>query len=229
MAEAIRRVAPLAADGNTEVTVMAALLGRNGVLVGQGDIAPFFGHTFLGLPISDRWTQAISTALIGSWADPLDAPGGKAEMEAAFGLLHREVRAIHLQLVPLWRRRTYGNKRVTLLETPVNEGMTLRDLLADRQLPDDLLLDRVPGDRRLAAVLDRLAPAELAVVLARGHRGVATWAEAAELAGSTWPEKDGEKVRRKVGRAVQELRRQDGQRTHGPTGLWTPARNGGAR
>ncbi|MFE4599432.1 hypothetical protein ACFRKE_01080 [Kitasatospora indigofera] len=134
----------------------------------------------------------------------------------------------HRRLGPLWERRTYGNKRVMLLETLVHEGATLRDLLADRQLPEDPLLDEVPADRRLAVVLDRLAPTERAVVLALGHPGVATWAQAAEQAGADQPEVIAERVRRKVRATIQEQSRRDEQRVDGPAGLWVPVRSSGA-
>ncbi|RPE27964.1 hypothetical protein EDD38_7264 [Kitasatospora cineracea] len=127
-------------------------------------------------------------------------------------------------MVPLWRRRTYGNRRVLLLEKPSPSG-TLRDLLADRALPDDHVLDQIPGDRRLVILLDRLAPPERAVVLAFGHPGVVTWADAAGHTGSAEPEQDGDKVRR----VLRELCRRDEQRSDGPTGLWSPARHGGAQ
>ncbi|MFE4398695.1 MULTISPECIES: hypothetical protein [Streptomycetaceae] len=184
-----------------------------------------FGRVVLGAGRSKRWAEAVSTALLGDWVAPLHDGTGLGM--AAVDRLREETRVIHRQLVPLWERRTYGNRRVALLESPVYEGATLRDLLAGTAA-DDPVLDQVPGDRRLAAVLVLLSPGERAVVLALGRPGVATWAEAAALTGSTRPDKDGEAVRRKVRRAVRELRRRDGQRTDGPR-LWTPARGGDAR
>ncbi|MFF1794210.1 hypothetical protein ACFVXQ_08260 [Kitasatospora sp. NPDC058263] len=186
-----------------------------------------FGQQVLGLRRSERWTEAISTALLGKWGDDLAAGFGRNH--PAIDWLLREVREIHLRLVPLWERRTYGNRRVMLLEKPSVGGGTLRDLLADRNLPDDPLLDRVPGDRRLAALLQRLDPAERDVVLALGHPGVTTWTEAAEHAGAERPEAFGERVRRKVRRTVTELGRRDSQRVAGPSGLWTPTRNDAPR
>ncbi|GJF34964.1 hypothetical protein KNE206_76640 [Kitasatospora sp. NE20-6] len=208
--------------------IVACFAAREAAMEGTdpGRLA-LFGQQLLGLNRSDRWTEAVSTVLLGQWIYPLS--NGTGLGLSALGQLRQEARTIHRQLVPLWQRRTYGNKRVALLESPVCEGTTLRDLLADRYLPEDTLLDQVPGDRRLAAVLDRLEPLELAVVLARGQHGVDTWAQAAEHAGSAEPEKDGRKVRRKVGRVVQELCRRDRQRADGPTGLWTPAPTGGVR
>ncbi|MFD0532332.1 hypothetical protein [Kitasatospora arboriphila] len=181
----------------------------------------------LGFRCSARWTEAVSTALLGS--DWISLPYTDFPGWASLDPLRWEARTIHRQLVPLWQRRTYGNRRLLLLEKPSVGGGTLRDLLADRHLPDDPLLDQAPGDRRLAAVLDRLAPAERAVVLALGHPGVTTWTEAAEHAGAEQPEAFGERVRRKVRRTVTELQRRDGQRAAGPTGLWSPALIGGAR
>ncbi|MEU9132420.1 hypothetical protein AB0D08_30655 [Kitasatospora sp. NPDC048540] len=208
--------------------VRAAVAARDAALAlpDNGDLA-LFGRLVLRFKRSARWTEAVSTALLGDWITPLHDGTGLGL--PALDQLRKEGRTIHTQLVPLWERRTYGNRRVLQLEKPSVGGGTLRDLLADRHLPDDPLLDQVPGDRRLAAVLQQLAPDERAVVLALGYPGIITWPEAAEHAGSPQPEKDGERVRRKVDRVVRELRRRDGQRVDGPSGLWTPARNGGAR
>nr|WP_165987392.1 hypothetical protein [Streptomyces sp. YIM 98790] len=190
---------------------------------GSPDLA-MFGRIALGLNRSDRWTEALSSALLGDWIVPLYDGTGLGW--PALGHLRSEARTLHAQLVPLWKRRP-GKNRVLPLETPVCNGATLRDLLADRSLPDDPVLDQVPGDRRLAAILAALNPADRAVFIARGHSGVATWADAAALTGSEHPEKDGQRVRRAVRRAVDEFRRRDGQRTDGPTGMWTPAQGGG--
>ncbi|WP_327169921.1 hypothetical protein [Streptomyces subrutilus] len=191
---------------------------------GSPDLA-LFGRIALGLNRSERWTEALSSALLGDWVAPLYDGTGLGR--PALDRLRSEARRIHTQLVPLWQRRP-GKNRVLPLEMPVRNGATLRDLLADRSLPDDPVLDQVPGDDpRLAAILDALNPADRAVVLALGHSGVATWADAAALTGSERPDKDGDRVRRTVRRAAAELRRRDGQRTDGPTGMWTPAQDGG--
>ncbi|MFF0063012.1 hypothetical protein ACFYRC_15990 [Streptomyces sp. NPDC005279] len=152
---------------------------------------------------SERWTESLSSALLGDWVAPLYDGTGLGR--PALDRLRSEARTLHTQLVPLWKRRP-GKNRVLPLETPVRNGTTLRDLLADRSLPDDPVLDQVPGDRRLAAILAALNPADRAVDLARGHCGVATRAEAAPLTGSERPDEDGERVRRTVRRAVAELR-----------------------
>ncbi|MFE3106846.1 hypothetical protein [Kitasatospora indigofera] len=213
---------------HTITRVQAAMAARTEAVQtgGSPDLATF-GRIALGLNRSARWTEALSTALLGNWADPLHDGTGLGP--SALGRLRWEARTIHRQLVPLWERRTYGNKRVALLENPVHGRATLRDLLADRRLPDDSLFDLILHDPRLTTLLARLTAADQAVVLAFGHPGVATWTDAAQLAGIDRPEAIGERVRRRVNRAVRELRRRDGQRADGPTGLWTPAQDGGAR
>ena len=202
-----------------------ALSARQAVLHGNFRPLNSFNRNVLGLRGSPRWQEAVSTALLGDWADTILTEGALAP--EALARLRAEARSVHTQLVPLWERRTYGNKRVTLLEKPVQGGATLRDLLADRSPPDDPLFDQVPGDRRLGALLARLAPADQAVVLALGQPGVVTWADAAELAGSSQPDRDSKKTRRKVRAVLTELHRRDQQRTDGPTSLWTPTQNGG--
>ncbi|GJF34966.1 hypothetical protein KNE206_76660 [Kitasatospora sp. NE20-6] len=207
--------------------IRAAIDARRASVQGESTALAQFGRIALNLNRSERWTEALSTALLGDWIDPLYDGTGLGLR--AIDRLRSEARTAHQQLMPLWQRRTYGNRRVTLLENPVYEGATLRDLLADRYTTDDPLLNQAPGDRRLAAVLQRLDPTERAVVLAYGRPGVSTWTEAAELVGAGRPEAFGARVRRKVRRAVAELQRRDSQRAAGPTGLWTSAPSGGAR
>ena len=56
----------------------------------------------LVLPWSSRWNEAISTALIGPWCDPLLTQGHLPA--TALGALRAEARTLHRQLVPIWRR-----------------------------------------------------------------------------------------------------------------------------
>ncbi|GJF30338.1 hypothetical protein KNE206_30380 [Kitasatospora sp. NE20-6] len=223
----LRFLDPKHADHPTN-RVQAAVVAREAAVQSGGspDLAQF-GRIALGLKRSERWTEALSTALLGDWITPLH--DGTSLGLFALDHLRSETRTIHTQMVPLWERRIYGNRRVLMLEKPSAGGGTLRDLLADRHLPEDPLLDQVPGDRRLAALLQRLAPAERAVVLAYGQPSVATWPEAAELVGADQPQAFAERVRTKVRRIVKMLQQQDQQRIDGPTGLWTPTRNGGAQ
>ncbi|CAM5638979.1 hypothetical protein STAFG_0387 [Streptomyces afghaniensis 772] len=53
--------------------------------------------------------------------------------------------------------------------------------------------------------METLSPAERAVTLALGTRGVTTWAEAAMAAGAAEPERQGAKVRRKVKRLAGRI------------------------
>ncbi|MFJ9692674.1 hypothetical protein [Kitasatospora sp. NPDC101183] len=206
---------------------LRALAARQAAIHGNlHHLTGSFNRDVLRLGTDEQWQEAVSTALLSGWADSLQTDGTLTP--TAVLLLRKEAQAIHRQLTPLWKRRTYGNKRVIPLETPVYNGATLRDLLADRNLPDGPLFDEI-HDRRLVAVLAMLAPAEQDVFLAFGLPDVTTWAGAADAAGSVQPDKDGEKARRKVHRIVAELRRRDQQRVDGATGLWTPTHDGGAR
>ncbi|MEW2297070.1 hypothetical protein ABZ719_30955 [Streptomyces sp. NPDC006743] len=171
------------------------------------------------------WNEAVSTALLGDWASPLSecAALGPADLEK----LRYDIRAVHRHMTPLWRRRTYGGRRVLLLETQCGESLTLRDLLSGKTCPEDPLLDLIPGDRRLARILTTLEPGEREVVLALGLRGVETWSEAAEYVGAVDPRTLGERVRRKVRRLVAEHRRRDTQQSAAPASeLWQMGKDG---
>ncbi|WP_409239372.1 hypothetical protein [Streptomyces sp. PA5.6] len=185
----------------------------------QDDQRHLHGFTAGVLGLWSGWNEAVSTALLGDWASPLSECGalGPADLER----LRRDIRTVHRHLTPLWRRRTYGGRRVLLLETQCGDSLTLRDLLAAGTCPEDPLLDLIPGDRRLARILTALKPGEREVVLALGLRGVETWWEAAEYVGANDPRVSGERVRRKVRRLAAELRRRDAQQSPAPApGLW---------
>ncbi|MCA6091903.1 hypothetical protein LE181_06965 [Streptomyces sp. SCA3-4] len=218
-------------------SVIDGLLTRAAVLMAdvglQTRLDQFATHT-LRLHTGERWREALSTALLGDWVAPLAREGRL--LPDAIGTLRTEVRTIHRQLVPLWRRRAGGlsrgghrvERRVLLLETPCAEGVTLRDLLAERTCTGDAMLDLIPGDQRLARILTALEPGERAVVMALGLPGVTTWAEAAEYAGAGDPPAFGERVRRKTRRLAAEHRRRTTQLHDTPdTGLWQPRHEGG--
>ncbi|MFG2879719.1 hypothetical protein ACGFYU_32695 [Streptomyces sp. NPDC048337] len=208
-----------------------ALMTRTAVLSGHPD---FVGGFTRSLGLWSGWNEAVSTALMGDWDAPL-RQRGELGWEA-WDELHREIRAAHARQQPLWRRRTGGlvrdgrrveGRRTLLLETPVGRSRTLRDLLAEDTCPEDPLLDRIPGDPRLARILALLAPEERAVALALGVAGVVTWTEAAEYVGADDPSALGERVRRKVRRLVAEQARRDRLRPPAPaSGLWRPGREG---
>jgi DNA-directed RNA polymerase specialized sigma24 family protein len=142
--------------------------------------------------------------LLGDWAAPLDSDGRLGP--AALAELRREAHIVHRQLTPIWRRKT-NHSRLLLLDTPLGDGLTLHDLLAEAPHPGGPGTTSDIEDDRLRLVLAGLDAAEQAVVLALAHPGVTTWSEAAAFAGTT--EAFGERVRRKVRRLVRRLQPAD--------------------
>ena len=118
----------------------------------------------------------MSTALIGSWCDPL-WQGGWLPV-TALGALKAEARTVHRQLVPVWRRRT-RHGRVLSLDAELGDGLSLCDVVATEV---DLLAHTTGGifeDERLNRVLRALDPAEQQVVFAYAEGKSTTWSEAA--------------------------------------------------
>jgi hypothetical protein len=173
-----------------------ALGARQAAAQGRGQAVEAFAAKVIGRR-GARWEEAVSTALLGSWADPL-RNGGRLDAEA-LKHLKTEAERLHRQLMPLWRRRTSGS-RLLLLDTPLGDGLSLYDLVTGYPDTQSLVFESAPENARLAAVLRELGPDERAVALAWGHRGVATWADAALFAGIDDPVLFGEQVRRKVRR-----------------------------
>ncbi|MFE4999282.1 hypothetical protein ACFRH4_50205 [Streptomyces mirabilis] len=165
----------------------------------------------LVVPRSERWREAVSTALVGPWCDPLWQTGHLPT--TALGALRAEARALHRQLVPVWRRWT-RHGRVLSLDADLG-GLSLHDLVA----ADLDLLARTAGgvfeDQRLGAVLRGLTPAERTVVFAYAEGEGTTWTEAAAHVGAGAPEAFGERVRRKVKRLAAEQHRRLAQRSTG--------------
>ncbi|WP_331726193.1 hypothetical protein [Streptomyces sp. NBC_01276] len=71
------------------------------------------------------------------------------------------------------------------------------------------------NDLRLIEILKNLTEEERVVAIARSRPGVASWPEAARIAGFLKPEKVGEQVRRKVKRLANQL---TGRETEDGTG-----------
>ncbi|MFJ8159245.1 hypothetical protein [Streptomyces sp. NPDC094468] len=166
----------------------------------------------LMLPRGERWREAVSTALAGPWCEALWTTG---QLPATvLGTLKAEARALHHQLVPVWRHGTRAG-RVLSLDADLG-GLSLYDLVA----PDlDLLAhttDGVFADERLNRVLRRLHPAEQRVVVAYAAREGTTWTEAAAHTGAPDPKAFGDRVRRKVNRLLAEQRRRTTQRRPAP-------------
>ncbi|MFD7533788.1 hypothetical protein ACFV8E_40330 [Streptomyces sp. NPDC059849] len=177
--------------------------------VQEGFLDSLAAKTLL-LPRSDRWREAISTALFGGWSAPLWSEGFLPP--AAAGALKAEARLLHRQLVPVWRRRT-RHGRVLSLDAILGDGLALYDLVA----ADVDLLQRVGRgvfeDERLNAVMRGLAPAERQVVFAYAEGEGTTWAEAAAFTDATDPSAFGDRVRRKARRLAAEQRRRLAQRS----------------
>ncbi|MFF0170208.1 hypothetical protein [Streptomyces prasinus] len=171
-----------------------------------------FGARVLVLPRSERWREAVATAILGDWCDPLLRTGYLPA--TALGALKTEARAVHRQLVPIWRRRT-RHGRVLSLDADLG-GLSLHDLVA----ADVDLLARTAGgvfeDERLNAVLRGLTPDERRVALALAYGEGTTWTEAAAAASAAEPKAFGERVRCKVKRLTAEQRRRLAQRQATP-------------
>ncbi|MFF3663603.1 hypothetical protein [Streptomyces olivochromogenes] len=166
----------------------------------EDPIADFAPKTLL-VPYSDRWREAVSTALIGGWSAPLWETGYLSA--TALAALRAEVRSLHRGLVPVWRRRTRSG-RVLSLDAGLGGVLSLYDLVA---ADVDLLAHTADGvfdDERLNAVLGSLDPAERRVVFAYAKGEGTTWTEAATVVGNNDPEAFGERVRRKAKRLAKE-------------------------
>ncbi|WP_454314337.1 hypothetical protein [Streptomyces phaeoluteigriseus] len=162
----------------------------------------------LVLPRSERWREAVTTALLGPWCDPLWQSGQLPT--TALGALKAEARVLHRQLVPVWQRRT-RHGRVLSLDADLGDGLSLYDLVATDV---DYLAHTVGGvfqDERLYRVLDWLTPAERAVVFAYAQSEGTTWTEAAAAVGASDPIAFGDRVRRKAKRLADEQQRRAAQ------------------
>ncbi|MFI9772936.1 hypothetical protein ACIHJG_39820 [Streptomyces sp. NPDC052415] len=163
-----------------------------------------FAQHVLVVPRSARWRDAVRTALIGDWCEPLWRSGYLPS--TAVGALRAQARVLHRQSVPVWRRRT-RHGRVLSLDADLGDGLTLHDLVAS----DVDLLAHTPGgvfeDERLNMVVRGLNETERQVVFAYAEGEGTTWTEAAAAAGADEPEAFGERVRRKTKRLAKEQAR----------------------
>ncbi|MFH9227522.1 hypothetical protein [Streptomyces lydicus] len=137
-------------------------------------------------------------------------------------MLMREVREVHRQLTPLWRRRCSG-ERLLSLDVPVLEnGLTLADLVAGGPDPAEVLTGVLPDDPRVLAVLEQMFTIERTVALAWSRSGTSSWTEAAakvlaltsQATPQAYVEGDaealGERVRRKIKRLGRHARHSPG-------------------
>ncbi|MFD5015371.1 hypothetical protein [Streptomyces chartreusis] len=171
-----------------------------------------FAATTLVVPRSERWREAVSTALMGdSWCEPLARTGHLPT--SALGTLKAEARTLHQQLVPIWRRGTRHGK-VLSLEADFG-GVSLGEVIGAEV---DYLTHIANGkfdDERLNTVLRGLTPNERHVVIAYALGGATNWTEAGVAAGVADPAAFGERVRRKLKRLAAEQRRRLAQRRIG--------------
>ncbi|MFC8784933.1 hypothetical protein [Streptomyces nigra] len=179
--------------------VIQALSAREAALAGDGPTIHSFTSEVLGR--WRGWNEPVSTALLGNWADPLYDQGHLTP--EALDKLMSEAKVIHRQLTPIWDHKV-KQSRLLLLDTPLGDGLTLYDLVCG-QASVGPGLEAGFEDSRLIEILKALSPAERAVTLALGARGVTTWVEAAMAAGAAEPERQGEKVRRKVKRLAGRI------------------------
>ena len=179
--------------------VIQALGARDAALAGDGSTIRSFTSDVLGR--WSGWTEPVSTALLGNWADTLYDQGRLTP--DALDKLKAEAGVINKQLTPVWRRKL-NHARLLLLDTPLGDGLSLYDL-APGQAAADLGVEAGFDDPRLSELMEALSPAERAVTLALAASGVTTWAEAAMAAGATPPEYVGNQVRRKVKRLAARI------------------------
>ncbi|MFF4222816.1 hypothetical protein ACFYZH_08095 [Streptomyces abikoensis] len=197
-----------------------AVEARNEAALGNTKLIEKFMAVDLGLWRGARWQEPVTTALLGDWASTLYTHG--TIRRGALSRLMREVREIHRQLTPLWRRRCAG-ERLLSLDVPILEnGLTLADLVAGGPDPADILTGMLPDDPRVLAVLEQMFPIERAVALTWSRSGTSSWTEAAAtvlaLASQVYVQGDaealGERVRRKLKRLGRRARHnRDGEET----------------
>jgi hypothetical protein len=190
-----------------------ALEARQAALAGLDDQLEYFATDVLGLGRSTRWTEAVSTALLGDWVQPL-LQGMRLD-ETAVARLRADAQLEHRHLTPVWRRRT-RHGRVLMLDAPLGSGLTLYDLAAGTPAATATCpVEGDPENARLAMLIRALLPAERAIAIAWADPQVATWTEAALHAGAAEPSIVGERVRRKVRRLAAELDRRLAQTVDG--------------
>ncbi|MES5825575.1 hypothetical protein [Streptomyces sp. RG80] len=171
----------------------------------------------LHLPQSPQWSEAVYTALLGNWPDPLTHQ--QELTPQAISVLRAEARTFHRQSTPLWRRRT-RHGRVLSLDADLGDGYCLLDLLAAQASPHLDLAHWAIDDQRIGALLRSLTPLERRLVLARAAGEATTWTEAAMVSLVGNPQAVGDQVRRKVLRLIKEQERRREQ----SNGLWLSGR-----
>lgn len=165
-------------DTSTLFHTARAIGARQAAVVGNEHAVESFATDVLGLWRGARWQEPVSTALLGDWISPLHSEGRVGP--DALDRLKAEVREIHRQLTPIWRRRVDG-VRLWSLDFALGDGMTTYDMVASGPDPYEVLAGALPTDRRIAAVLAELTPVERAVAMAWADPQVSSWTEAASI------------------------------------------------
>ncbi|MFJ5142783.1 hypothetical protein [Streptomyces sp. NPDC088707] len=178
--------------------VVRALNAREAAIT--GDQAAIGSYTSEALGRWSGWNEPISTALLGSWANPLYDEGRLSP--GALDLFLADASVINKQLKPIWHRQT-NREYVRLLDAPLSHGMTLYDVLSG-QPATDLSFEGFE-DSRLIQILEALSIDDREVVMWRSRRGITSWAEAAAAAGLPKPAVAGNNVRRKVQRLADRM------------------------
>ncbi|MGV9271215.1 hypothetical protein ACWDRR_42005 [Kitasatospora sp. NPDC003701] len=178
--------------------LISAFEAREAAIEGRDDVIDAFSTTWLRLPPRQavRWREAVSQALLADWSSIISK---HAAEDSVLSLLKAETRRAHVQLQPVWMRKT-GGHRVHLLDKPVAGGLKLADLITDHRLPEDTLLSRIADNPGIEAVLRSLQPAEQRVAAMWALHPDLSWAQAAELAGAEDPTAMGKRICRKVKR-----------------------------
>ncbi|MGW9584427.1 hypothetical protein ACWIGB_15975 [Streptomyces albidoflavus] len=153
-----------------------ALQARDAVLDGAAPAVDQFASEVLGLWNGARWREPVSTALLGNWDAPLQDSGITPAFLDAF---KAEVKEVHRQLTPLWRRKV-KDERLWSLDLSFGNGLTTYDLVVGGPDPYEALAGTLPDDPRVAAVLAQLRPVERAVAMAWASTRVTCWSEAAD-------------------------------------------------
>ncbi|MFG2885717.1 hypothetical protein ACGFYV_26070 [Streptomyces sp. NPDC048297] len=178
---------------------ISALEGQHAAVHGHHNVVEHVARTTLGLRNTgtDCWREAVSTALMSDWVPLLGEDNSRLLVPQR---LKQEAEQAHRNIQPLWERKVNGH-RVTMLDTPTTDGLTLADLAVDTAEPDgDLLRDAI-DEPRVREILAELDADERDVALAYARNPtICSWTEAARYTGAKDPERFGERVRRRLKR-----------------------------
>ncbi|MEU6688119.1 hypothetical protein [Streptomyces sp. NPDC046832] len=183
--------------GGTALAVFAALAARRAMLEGWEHwekTVEDFARTWLPIPkVTAQWHEAVSTALIGDWADALD---DKISRLDAWQLFEQDRKIVYRQLQPLWERKTGGHRLLMLDQPRAGWGAPL-DVPDKAPGPEHAALPWEPETEWAVTVFGWLEPKEQAIARAWATNPGVSWAEAAQIAGIP---NDGERVRTKLKR-----------------------------